>query len=151
MDNKENHDLLVSIIPRLTQLTTVRYEGCWSDDAYHCAAVTAIMSLTQLVRVELEDVSLGDDGFGVTDAMTRLRTVVLDNVGMTAGAWDRFVTSLLTLPQSVSVLLRNTNIDEGTVWRILTSGRITISWDYVKNKYGQYERLEFTTVPSQTA
>ena len=158
MYNKEDRDLLLSVMPRLTQLTTVRYRGLWSDaDAAHRAVVAAVMSLTQLVRVELGDVSLGDDGIKVTDDMTRLRTVVLDNVFMTAAGWDRFVTGLLSLPQSVSVVLHKTDIDEGTVRRIQTSDRVTVTRDYGERyKSGErdgrrYERLEFTTVPSQTA
>ena len=150
---KENHDLLVSVISRLTQLTTVWYEGdgLLSDDADR-AVVAAVMSLTQLVWVYLWDVSLGDVGVGVTDAMTRLRTVMLVGVSMTAGAWDRFVSSLLALPQSVSVVLRRTNIDEGTVRRIQTSDRVTVTRDdEERDEVGQYEWLEFTTVPSQTA
>ena len=150
MDNKENNDLLVSVIPRLTQLTTVRYDGDLSDADADRAAVAAVMSLTQLVRVELWDVSLGDDGLEVTDAMTRLRTVVLRSVSMTAGAWNRFVSSLLTLPQSVSVVIDTTDIDEGTVRRIHTSNRVTVTRDDGRDKDGYYKRLEFKTVPSQT-
>ena len=152
MSNKENRDLLLSVIRRLTQLTTVRYDGSWSDAADNRAAVAAVMSLTQLVRVELGDVSLGEDGVGVTDAMTRLRTVVLDLVSMTAGAWDRFLSSLLSLPQSLSVVLGLTNIDEGTVKRIRTSDRVTVSEDdRERDGRGRYGRLEFMTVPSQMA
>ena len=155
--NKENLGLLVAVIPRLTQLTTVRYDGyiCRSDAANYRAAVAAVMSLTQLVSIQLDSVSLGDDGVRVTDAMTRLRTVVLGGIGdvsMTAAAWDRFVTSLLTLPQSVSVRLDMTDIDKGTVRRIQTSPRVTVTKDKGKrDEYGRYERLEFTTVPSQMA
>ena len=110
------------------------------------------MSLTQLVRVELWEVSLGDDGVGVTDAMTRLRTVELHYVDMTAGAWDRFVSSLLSLPQSVSVVLQCTNIDEGTMRRIRTSDRVTVTQDWkMRYKDGRYEWLKFRTEPSQTA
>ena len=149
MSNKENYDLLVSVIPRLTQLDTVRYHGGLSDaDAAHRAAVAAVMSLTQLERIELYGVCLGEDGLTVTDAMTRLRTVKLgylyNPVSMTAGAWDRFVTGLLTLPQSVSVVLRGTDIDDGTVRRLQTSPNVTITRNEILN-------LEFTTVPSQTA
>ena len=202
MDNKENRDLLVPVIPCLTQLTTVRYEGSLSDadsDEYDgddavvaavmsltqldsgryegCfegtymadgwrsdrAVVAAIMSLTQLVSVWLEDVSLDDDGLEGTDAMTRLRTVVLGDgvlgggVRMTAGAWDRFVTSLLSLPQSVSVVLRGTDIDRRTLRRIRTSKRVTVTRDDRREEEESdeegtymYERLDFTTVPSQT-
>ena len=153
MSNKEDRDLLVSVIPRLTQLTTVRYiGGLRSDAADHRAPVAAVMSLTQLVRVELWYVSLGDDGVGVTDAMTRLRTVRLYTVSMTAGAWDRFVLSLLSLPQSVRVELDDTNIDEGTMRRIQTSDRVTVTRDdEERDEDGRYIGLEFTTVTSQTA
>ena len=153
MSNKENRDLLVSVIPRLTQLITVWYTGCGgvlSDDADR-AAVAAVMSLTQLESIRLEDVKLGNVGLEGTDAMTRLRTVVLVFVYMTAAAWDRFVTSLLTLPQSVFVRLDVTYIDEGTVERIQTSPRLTVTRDEGKsNNYGNYVRLEFTTSPSPT-
>ena len=47
--------------------------------------------------------------------------MVLDLVDMTAAAWDRFVSGLLTLPQSVFVVLRDTDIDEGMVRRIQKS------------------------------
>ena len=176
MYNKENYDLLVSVIPRLTQLTTVRYNGAFlsaadggllSIAAADRAVVAAIMSLTWLVWIKLEWVNLGDDGFiidddslaslgddglEVTDAMTRLGTVVLHYVSMTAPGWDRFVSSILALPQSVCVELSYTDIDEGTVRRIQTSDGVTVTRDGgERNNRGRYERLEFLTVPSQTA
>ena len=156
MSNKENHDLLVSVIPRLTQLTTLQYWGSgFLSEAAGRAAVAAIMTLTQLVQIWLENVVLDDDGVEVTDAMTRLRTLVLGSVlgvYMTAGAWDRFVSSLFILPQSVSVELSLTDIDEGTVRRIQTSPRVTVTKDKGKrDEDGRYEMLEFTTVPSRTA
>ena len=153
MYNKENHGLLVPVIPRLTQLTTVWYVGGRSDADR--AAVAAVMSLTQLEWIRLQDVFLGDIGVKVTDAMTRLRTVVLGDelgrVSMTAAGWDRIVSSLLTLPQSVSVVLDRTNIDEGTVRRIQTSDRVTVTEDDGVRHGRYYKMLEFTTVPSQTA
>ena len=156
MSNTENRDHLAAVIPRLTQLTTVRYGGLRSDAAERAnrAAVAAVMSLTQLERIRLDCVSLDDDGLEGTDAMTRLRTVELRNVGgvyMTAEAWDRFITDLLTLPQSVSVVLDETDIDEVTVRRIRTSQRVTVTRDDGKrDRDGDYRRLEFTTVTSQT-
>ena len=141
--NKEDHGLLAAVIPRLTQLTTVRYDGRLSvaDDR---AAVAAVMSLTQLVRIELEWVSLGDVAVEVTD-WTQLQTVVLDNVDMSAVSWGRFVTSLLTLPQSVSVILEETDINRETRRRIRTSPRVTVTRDD-----GRDNLLEFTTSPSPT-
>ena len=125
MGDEENRDFLVAATPRLTQLTTIQYEGGVSNDAD--SVVAAVMTLTQLVRLGLESVSLGDDGLTVTDAMTRLRTVVFTFLYMTAGGWDRFLSSLLTLPQSVCVVLRWTDIDDGAVKRVMTSPRITVS------------------------
>ena len=149
--NTDNLDLLVSIIPRLTQLTTVRYVGRLSATD-HRAAVAAIMSLTQLEWVQLGYVNLVDSDLKGTDAMTRLRTVVLGSVYMTAAGWDRFVSSILPLPQSVRVELSYTDIDDGTVRRIQTSPRVTVTLDDgVRDYKGRYRRLEFTTVPSQTA
>ena len=156
MSNKEDRDLLVIVIPRLTQLTTVLYVGrgftfpggFQFDDAAaaaNSAAVAAVMSLTQLEWVRLHDVSLGDDGLKVTDAMTRLRTVELHGVSMTAAGWDRFVSSLLTLPQSVRLVLDLTTIDDGTVRRIQTSPRVTVTRDDGVSM-GRYKRLEFTTM-----
>ena len=149
MSNKEDLDLLVSVIPRLTQLTTVRYDGLLSDADR--AAVAAVMSLTQLVLIRLETVDLGDDGVKMTEVMTRLRTVVLHGVHMTAEAWDRFVSSLLTLPQSVSAVLGGTDIDDGTVRGIQTSPHVTVTQDDGRDGYtGRYGRLKFMNVPSQT-
>ena len=149
MSNTENRDLLVPVIPCLTQLTTVRYHGGGFSRLYHGtdhradrAFVAAVMSLTQLEWIQLEWVDLGDDGVEGTDVMTRLRMVELGPfVHMTATRWDRFVSSLFTLPQSVSVVLHQTDIDEGTVKRIQTSPRVTVTRD----RYF----YEFTTVPSQ--
>ena len=143
MYNKENRDLLVPVIPRLTQLTTVRYDGAYPlSDAADRAAVAAVLTITQLEQIRLDWVDLGDDGVELTDSMTRLRTVVFWNVHMTAAGWDRFVTSLLTLPQSVRVISELTYIDKGTMRRIQTSPHLTVT---------RYEdgKLEFTSVPSQ--
>ena len=149
MSNKDNRDLLLSVIPRLTQLTTVRYDGLLSD-AVHTAFMAAVMSLTRLVRIELMSVRLGDDGVEVTD-MTQLQTVVFRVVRMPAGGWGRFAFSLLSLPQSVSVRLEDTDIDRETVRRIRTSPRVTMTRDGGERyKDGRYKRLEFTTSPSPT-
>ena len=149
MSNKEDLKLLVSVIPRLTQLVTVQYHSFGRlSAAVDPAAVAAVMSLTQLVRIRLLYVSLGDDGLEVTDAMTRLRTVVLRGVFMTAAGWDRFMSSLLSLPQSVCVVLKETNIHEGAVRRIQTSPHVTVTQDDGKRSVGLYLMLEFTTVPT---
>ena len=209
IDSEENIHELVSVIRRLTQLATIRYVGGpFSNDADR-AVVAAVATLTQLMRVvlqtvslyddndgddeysycydifgnyssyygsdyddsdddnrtdvtdvnglvddedgvDLEDVILCDNGLTVTDAMTRLKTVVLEGVSMTAGAWDRFVTSLLTLTQSVDVELSYTDINSKTARRIRTSPNIIVTDDDGVREDGRSRRLVFTTVPSRT-
>ena len=157
MLNKEDYDLLVSVIPRLTQLTTVRYDGTqlttlrYEGGAQHDAdraVVAAVMTLTRLEWIRLVNVSLGDDRVRVAD-MTQLRTVGLYGVHMSAGSWRRFVSDLLTLSQSVCVILEMTDIDRERVRKIRTSPSIKVTHDDGMNEYGRYVRLEFTTSPSR--
>ena len=159
MSYEEDRDLLLNVIPRLTQLTTVWYLdgiGRPSDaavDRADRAVVTAIMSLTRLLHIRLWLVDLGDTGVEGTDVMTRLRTINLHHVWMKSSeGWDRFLSSLLSLPQSVYVELSYTDIDEGTLRGMQTSPRVTITGDdRERDGDDEYERLEFRTVPSQTA
>ena len=109
MKNKENIDILLRFIPRLTQLTTVRYNGgfMFEDTCTDCAAVAAVMSLRQLVWVWLDEVDLGDYGVDVTD-MKQLQTLKLGpSIFMSAGSWGRFVSSLLTHPSVCECQIRN--------------------------------------------
>ena len=147
MKNKENIDLLLSVIPRLTQLTTVRYIGGFMYEDADRAAVAAFMSLTQLVRVWLEEVDLADDGIDVTD-IKQLQMVRLGPVYMSARSWGRFVSSLLTVPQSVCVILRDTDIDRETRRRIQTSPYLTVTKDDEREQDGH--GLVFTTSPYST-
>ena len=137
--NKEDHDQLVSVIPRLTQLTTIQIEGRFTDNDR--AVVKAVMTLTQLTRIILDYFTLGDDGMKVTD-MTKLQTVKLTGVRMSAGGWESFVSSLLTLNQSLEIILDSTDIDRETVSRVQNSPRLTMTQDNGK--------LTFTTLPSPT-
>ena len=141
MTNTENRAQIVAVIPCLTQLDTIRYEGhhAVEDDV---PAVAALLRLTQLRCIRLEHVSLGDDDVLVLTAdWTRLRTVVLLRVDMSARSWGRFVSSLLTVPHTVHVTLDDTDIDDRTVRRIQTSPHFTGTGHYIR-----YFDFTFTTV-----
>ena len=155
MSNTENHAQMVAVIPRLTQLDTVRYYGggaAVEEDTIryvgHYAVedvsfVAAVLRLTQLGYITLEHVRLRDDDVLVLTAdWTRLQTVVLDNVDMSARSWGRFVSSLLTVPHPVHVTLHWTDIDAPTVRWIQTSPHFTGAGDYDENI-----DFTFTTVP----
>ena len=164
MRNKENMDLLVSIIPRLTQLDIILYWGAalYTDvaledilpvyDVTDVKVVRAAMQLTQIKRIVLVWVDLDDDGLVLTADMTRIQEVVLYVVHMSAGAWRRFLSSLLTLHQAVSVALGITNVDDVMVRRIKTSTRFTVTEDDGgRDGQGRYKSLDFTTVAPQTS
>ena len=141
MDNTQNRAQMLAMIPRLTQLDTIRYVG-GSDAVEDVFVVATVLLLTQLRCIRLEVVSLGDDVLVVTADWTRLQTVVLSGVDMSARGWGRFISSLLTVPHPVHVTLFLTDIDAGTVRRIQTSTHFTGA--------GYYDRrtdFTFTTVP----
>ena len=145
MSGTQNRAQIVAVIPRLTQLDTIRYVGrrAVEDDV---PVVAAVLQLTQLRCIRLKKVRLGDDDVLVLTAdWTRLQTVVLRFVDMSARSWGRFVSSLLTVPHHVHVTLDWTDIHIATWKRLLTSPNFTRTGEY--NKCG---KSTFTTVPSHT-
>ena len=143
MPNKENRAHIVPVIPRLKRLHTIRFNGEFDvvNEDWHEKGVTAILSLKQLRYVQLEYVSLGKEGMVLTANLSRLKTIVLRTVDMSAWSWEMFVYSLLTVPHHVDVTLHGTNIDTDTVRRIQTSSHFIGA--------GDYDRLyfKFTTIP----
>ena len=139
----ENSAKTVAVIPRLTQLDTIQYNSpVLTNVGEDMLVVTAVLQLTQLRYIQLEHVRLGDDGPVLTADWTRLKTVVLRSVYMSAGSWGRFVSSLLTVPNPVDVTLEMAHIDASSLRRIQTSPHFTVTDDY-----DGYYRFTFTTVP----
>ena len=135
-------------IPRLKQLHTILYCGGDRRDAADCAIVKAIMKNKQLMHIHLERVSLNDDGLVVKN-MTRLQTIVLLDINMSAKLWGMFLTSLLNLKQAVHIISRDTNIDRETVRRVHNSPRITVTRNVrVRDAFDRYYMLDFTTSSS---
>ena len=139
MRNTEDRAQTVAVIPRLTQLDTIRYYGGGAVE--DVAVVAAVLRLTQLRCIRLVSVSLGDDVLVLTADWTRLQTVVLRYVDMSARSWGRFVSSLLTVRHPVKVTLYDTDIDDDTVEGIRTSPHFTGAGHY------KYRNFTFTTVP----
>ena len=166
ISSKEDMDLLVSIIPRLTQLDFIQYVGAAvytardagvaKEDVFPVYNVTdmkvvrAALQLTQNTRILLACVALGEDGLVLTADMARLQVVGLSVLHMSAGAWGRFISSLLSLHRAVRVGLQITNVDDITVRRIQTSPHFTVTRDDgMRDRQGRYKWLRFTTVPPQ--
>ena len=163
--NKEDMDLLLSIIPGLTRLDIIQYWGAalytrdtgvaWEDvlpvyDVTDMKVVKVALQLTQIKRIVLLCVDLGDDGLVLTSDMARLQYVVLYAVHMSAGAWGRFISSLLTLLRVVLVSLQVTNVDDVSVGRIQKSPHFIVTEDdRGRDGQGRYGRLDFISVPPQ--
>ena len=162
MRYKEDNDQLLSVIPHLTQLDKIVYYGAATAvdtdenmedilpvyDAADVNAVNAILQLTQVKRMLLWFVDMGDEGVAMTRDMRRLQELWLYNVFMSARSWDSFVSSLRILQQAVYVKLYKTNISAATVSRILTSPHFEVIVDEEKrDEKGRYVFLDFTTVP----
>ena len=142
MPHIENRTQTIAVIPRLSQLDTIQYEGPRAALDEDVAAVAAVLRLTQLRYIQLDNVRLGDDVLVLTADWTRLQTLVLWRVYMSAGSWRRFMWSLLTVPHPVHVTLYKTNIDAYTVGRIQTSPHFAVTGDYDRDT-----NFTFTTVP----
>ena len=133
---------LVAVIPRLPQLDTIRYWGLGSAVDDHAAYVEAVLHLTQLRYIHLENLDLYDDVLMLTSDWTRLQTVKLNWVDMSDSSWGTFLSSLPTVLHPVHITLYNTNINADTVRRIQTSPHFTGTGHYDWNR-----GFTFTTVP----
>ena len=145
MSSKEDNDLLLFVIPLLTQLDTIEYfgaavattAGTYDDlddilpvyDESDVKVVKTILQLTQLTGIGLWWVDLGDFEIEVTRDMRGLQDLWLYNVFMSVRSWDKFVSGLLTLQQAVGVKLYITNINDAMVTRILTSPHFDVTYD----------------------
>ena len=151
MQSKEDTDMLVTVLPRLTHLDTIRYNG-HVDSPDDRTVVKAILSLKQLVRMDVMHADLRDDGVIVTEDMTQLRIVRLGpELDMSVTAWHRFLTSLLSIQETVDVKLESTNIDNSIVNEIQESALFTVTRDdRNRDANDRYDLLEFSTVHANT-
>ena len=145
MDNTVNFAQTVAMIPRLTQLHTVRYRGKIDAGVCHVQVVAAVLQLTQLRYIHLEHVRLGEDVLVLTADWTRLQSVMFVCVYMSDRSWERFLSSLLAVQHPVDVTLCYTDIDADRVRWLQTSPHFTGVGDY--NRRGDFT---FTTVPPDT-
>ena len=124
-----NLESFVNVLPQLRHLDTLMY-NCGSgfpESSY--ATVPPSLQLPSVKYIALYNVNLRDDSLLWTGDMTRLETVKLWHVYMSAKGWGDFLAGLLAISHAVHVTLQETNIDNDTVSSILTSPRITMPCD----------------------
>ena len=149
----DNHELnryeFEEIMPLLTNLESILFYGDVGRMTI-TAIVEVVLQLTHLKYLQLWKGSIDDDVMVIRSDMKNMQILRLGEIKMSASGWDKFISSLLTLQQSVLVSLDSTNIDEKTVSKIITSPRFTLPQKVKTDSRGVYKWLEFTTVPSHT-
>ena len=123
-----DHEVLASVLPRLVHLQYLYYGSYNLDittDSSQClpiqrgagvmSVVTSLQQCFHLRRIELWGIDLCDNDITIiTPHMTQLEKVKLTSVSMPTWMWEEFISSLLNVQKSVTVTLRETNIDTKT-------------------------------------
>ena len=160
-ESRDEFDQYTDMLPRFTQLDTIKYDGASIDAAaiYHVADVKAIMMLTQLKHIQLNGVDLGEDGVVVTEDMPQLKTVKFWWVKMSEKSWNRFIDSLFKIQKEINVTLELTNInlysyilsftDNDPLRRKQKSPQFRVTRK--KDVWNKFNLIEFTKLPSQGA
>ena len=137
-DRKTPEPELASVLPTLKHLQWVQY---WHLRRYDevsnidSRVVRIILQLPQLKYVKLVYVGLDDFTLAFRDRMTQLQKIELDKVRMSPYAWNKFVTSLLSVRHAVEVNIECcSTIDDDIRKMISNSDRLTLSEDFSKDK-----------------
>ena len=119
----KDHCLLPPVLPRLSQIQRVRYDGTYNtsqknvtpDVSGDMAVVLAISQLNQLKHLELHNINL--DTFKVIWPLenSELSDIVFDDLSLSSECWEKFGTFVDQMNQNVHVTLCNTNINEGAL------------------------------------
>ena len=148
--NKDDHDMLATVLPHLTQLRTIQYvSNPMLNHSDVANAIHAIEHLNQLRYVNMHNVYLADNVGMRFDHMVQLRLVNVFDLNMSAGNWTRFMLGLLDIGNNVHVMLKMTNIDDRTVSMIQTNPCFKLTRNDGKDERGKYKRVDLFTVPSQ--
>ena len=118
-------EFLASALPKLRYLQFIRYEGGMFHFGHdgHVAVVSALQHLTQLTRIKLSQIDLGDGALLVTPHMTQLQKVKLDHVKMSGRRWTEFLSSLQHATQLTHIKL--SRIDLGDDCTLLVTPHMT--------------------------
>ena len=145
----EDCEVVASVLPQLPHLQYINYNGDDSEcgSAGHAAVVSALQHLTQLTRIKLSHIDLGDVGLLLKSHMTRLQKVKLGWVKTSPRRWREFVWSLLNVQHTVHVTLEFTDIDGDTVNIIHYLPNCTVKKES-HNPDGGYYTLQFITFTS---
>ena len=120
----EDSEVLVSVLPQLSHLLYINYDGgnslCgWFSRNYaaHTALVSTLQHLTRLTHIKLEDIDLACGGtLLVTPHKAQLQKVKLSRVKMLPRRWEEFFSSLKHATKLTHIKLYNIVIgDAGTL------------------------------------
>ena len=121
--------VLVNVIPTLNQLQHVwyrHYSFAGADRDVDSVIVRAVLKLPRLKYLKLYHVSLNDDVLMLTHDMALLSQIELGWARMSPKSWNRFVSSLINVKQSIDVSVKTCIIDYATVDLICKSEYFTV-------------------------
>ena len=146
---KEECEVLASVLPQLHHLEYIHFDGmfCICEYDIHTAVVSALQNLKQLTHIELECIAPYYTTLLVKSHMKQLQKVDLRVIEMSKKKWTEFVSSLLSVQQSVHVTLAINGIARATFDTIFNSPNFTVTKDEWDNEFWL---LEFHTVQKLT-
>ena len=116
------------VTPHMTQLQKVELMSVEMSARTWTEFVSSLQHATRLTLIKLSSIDLGDAGtLLLTRYMTQLQKVELSTFNMSARRWAEFVSSLLSVQNTIHVTLEHTNIDDDTLKTILSSQHFTVT------------------------
>ena len=165
LSNEQDVKLLADVLPRLTQVREMRYDGWQSDTGnegvvrlllrcihhfkpYHYAVAQAATLMTGLERLYIWNIDMGDLALSLTPMMTHIKYVWLWYVHMTANSWDEFIASLLTIQHGFDISLTCTNIHDDSVSAVQSSPHFKVTKDEKEDRGWELPGFRFSKLSS---
>ena len=153
LSDEQDVKLLVDVLPRLTQVRNMTYDGGLWDTGnegvvgYHSAVAQTATRMTGLESLWIHSFDMGDFTLTLTPLMTHIKRVWLWRLHMTAISWGEFIASLLTIQHGFDIVLDGTNIDNESVSTVHSSPRFEVTGDK-RDKEGKCFLLRFKKLSS---
>ena len=155
LSDEQDVKLLADVLPQLTQVRSMTYEGgtqCDTDNegvvGYHSVVAQAVTRMTGLGFLKIRNIETGNLALTLTPLMTQIKDLELCSVRMTASSWGEFIDSLLTIQHGFDIELEDTNIDDKSVSAVCSSPHFEVTWDDKGNTKGIYVWFEFSKMSS---
>ena len=137
------------VTPQMTQLQKVEFVEVKMTDRRWMEFFSSLQHATKLNHITLQSIDLGDNGtLLITPHMTQLQKVELEMLKMSARSWREFLSSLLSVQNTIHVTLKRTNIDDDTMKTLHSSKHLTVTEEDPEKYWLEYSlrKIVFHTV-----